>query len=133
MWQYMYKHYGDKYTWFMKVDHDSYINVMRIRELLRELKIGPYRFKRSYLGLPASGRKGELDKLGLNGKRYCSGLGYLMNAPAVHAIGSHLMDCLGNSVSNHSDTEIGRCVFSHAGAQCAVSCSSPPPLHELWN
>lgn len=50
--------------------------------------------------------------------RYCSGLGYLLNARSVKAIGPNTNDCLQNSASNHSDTEVGRCVLKNAKTHC---------------
>ena len=37
---------------------------------------------------------------------------------ATSAIGPHTSTCLQNIVSNHSDTEVGRCVLKHANCHC---------------
>jgi hypothetical protein len=55
------------------------------------------------------------------GRPYCSGLGYLINFRTLKAIGPHTALCLHDSVSNHSDTEVGRCVQKHTNAACEAS------------
>lgn len=73
--------------------------------------------------MPALGREQERKQLGLNGRPYCSGLGYLLNARSVKAIGPNTMECLKNSASNHSDTEVGRCVLKNANTHCTSESS----------
>eukprot|EP00054_Salpingoeca_dolichothecata_P029141 m.226792 g.226792 ORF g.226792 m.226792 type:complete len:756 (-) comp26406_c0_seq1:246-2513(-) len=116
--KYMHTHFLKSYRWFMKCDADAYVNVPMVRKMLSFLRLGAYRYRRSYLGLPATGRVEEREKLGLDGKAYCSGLGYLLHSLTLEVIGEHLGDCLADVRSNHSDTEVGRCIFKHAGSEC---------------
>eukprot|EP00051_Salpingoeca_urceolata_P035814 m.31484 g.31484 ORF g.31484 m.31484 type:complete len:702 (+) comp9760_c0_seq1:455-2560(+) len=118
MWKWLHDNELRNYQWFMKVDHDSYVNVRRIGQLVKALGAGKQRFRRSYIGSPVSGRREEQSKLGLNGARYCLGMGYIVNFLTLREIGKHLMTCAGAVVSNHSDTEMGRCIHRYAGIQC---------------
>jgi hypothetical protein len=119
MWKYYSDNLQSQHKLFMKVDHDSYINAPMLQRLVRILLTDPkYSKGESYIGLPATGRLEERKALGLSGKSYCSGLGYVINRETLSKIGPHLMTCLGNAVSNHSDTEMGRCIFSHTKTQC---------------
>jgi len=121
MWSYVWRHHSDEYEWIMKVDHDAYLNVDHMAGLLADLGNPNNLRTYKYIGMPAVGREQEREKLGLNGRPYCSGLGYLMNYRTVKAIGPHTSVCLSNSVSNHSDTEVGRCVQKHTNADCEAS------------
>lgn len=103
MWKYLYENFRSEYNWlvraggracrlllngffffffsnrFMKVDHDSYLNVRELRSMLETLSTPKLLDSPQYIGWPATGRKDEQAKLGINGKTYCLGLGYLMN------------------------------------------------------
>jgi len=118
LWTYLWRHHADEYHWFMKVDHDTYLNAYQISKLLDLLGSKEHNRVNKYIGMPALGRPQEREKLGLKGRPYCSGLGYLLNYGALNAIGPHTSTCLKNIVSNHSDTEVGRCVLLHAKCQC---------------
>lgn len=119
MWKYYHDNLLANHKLFMKVDHDSYVNAPMLLNLARILLADPKFAKgETYVGLPATGRVEERKALGLDGKSYCSGLGYILNRESVSKIGPHLMTCLAGAVSNHSDTEMGRCIFSHTKTQC---------------
>ena len=47
-----------------------------------------------------------------------AGMSYMVSNPALSAVGPHLTSCLEGVVSNHSDTEMGRCMYTHAGVDC---------------
>ena len=117
---YLWRHHADEYLWFMKVDHDSYLNSAKMAKMMTELENLKYLRNNRYIGMPATGRSSERKQLGLNGRPYCSGLGYLMNFRALKAYGPHTASCNANTVSNHSDTEVGRCIHKHADADCAL-------------
>eukprot|EP00038_Savillea_parva_P008045 m.174290 g.174290 ORF g.174290 m.174290 type:complete len:699 (+) comp13814_c0_seq1:184-2280(+) len=119
MWAYLWRHHLHEYKWFMKVDHDTYVNVAEMRGFLGVLQSQKYSQQCSYIGMPAFGRAEEAKKLGLNGRPYCSGLGYTINTHCMNAVGSHFGQCYENTVSNHSDTEFGRCMMQHANAECS--------------
>jgi hypothetical protein len=124
MWKYMFEHFVDSHRLFMKVDHDSYVCAPGlsglIAALLKQGDAVPV-----YTGLPATGRKEEQRALGLDGKPYCSGLGYIMNRVVLTGIAPHLLTCLDGVVSNHSDTEMGRCVFAYGGTECVETPGFP--------
>ena len=120
LWRYMFAHLLHRHKLFMKLDHDSYVNCPNLLQLTRKLSAEHYVNRDVYVGLPASGRQEERKTLGLNGKLYCSGLGYIVNRNTLSKIGPHLLECLGSAVSNHSDTEMGRCIFTHTTAECSA-------------
>lgn len=45
-------------------------------------------------------------------------MGYVISRPALAAIGPHVEQCRRQAVSDHSDTELGRCVHQFARVQC---------------
>ncbi len=79
LWKHVYDHFSNDYRWFLKVDHDTYVNTPRLLALLSSLETRHVSNTPQYLGLPATGRAAERQALGLNGFPYCSGLGYLIN------------------------------------------------------
>eukprot|EP00045_Choanoeca_perplexa_P015604 m.198226 g.198226 ORF g.198226 m.198226 type:complete len:653 (+) comp17038_c0_seq1:179-2137(+) len=111
LWKYFHDNLSNRYQWFMKLDHDAFINAGRMRELISQLTAGSYADRPSYIGLPGVGRPSEREKLGLSGKKYCSGLGYIVNLPVLEVLAVNSAQCLSNVASDHSDTEIGRCIF----------------------
>lgn len=120
MWTHMWKHHTNNYDYFMKVDHDSYVNARRLRVLLTTAQTEAYMKQCSYIGMQATGRAQEQGRLGLSGRPYCSGLGYLLNTLCMDSVGPNLGACLGGTVSNHSDTEVGRCMMKYANAECTA-------------
>mmetsp|Transcript_6526 Transcript_6526/g.19352 ORF Transcript_6526/g.19352 Transcript_6526/m.19352 type:complete len:725 (+) Transcript_6526:194-2368(+) len=118
MWAHLWRHHLTEYRWFMKVDHDTYVNVNKIRSLVQTLSSDRWSGQCSFVGLPALGRQSEQKKLGLSGRPYCSGLGYTINTHCMRAVGPHFSECFGRTVSNHSDTEFGRCMMKYANAEC---------------
>eukprot|EP00039_Didymoeca_costata_P004468 m.73442 g.73442 ORF g.73442 m.73442 type:complete len:664 (-) comp12415_c0_seq2:98-2089(-) len=118
MWAHLWRHHSNDYNWFMKVDHDSYVNGEFLKTVIDTLQKSNYLSNFKYIGMPAIGRPEERESLGLNGRPYCSGLGYLMNYHTLKAIGPYAGECLAKCVSNHSDTEVGRCVLQHTNVHC---------------
>jgi len=118
LWAYLAKHFSEHYTWFMKVDHDTYVNARVMQDLIGMLMTPRYSDKPGYYGAQAKGRLEERGRLGLNGKAYCSGLGYVVNKPILLTLAEWGMDSLAKVVSNHSDTEVGRCVHFHSRVEC---------------
>ena len=47
-----------------------------------------------------------------------SGMSYIVSRPALSMVGPFLASCLAGVVSNHSDTEMGRCMYRHAHVDC---------------
>jgi len=93
LWQYMWKNFANEYEYFMKVDHDTYLNFRGVRSLLATVTTPAYTSQCSYIGMTATGRKEEQGRLGLSGRPYCSGLGYMMNTACLVGLGPHLGDC----------------------------------------
>ena len=124
----MYDNLRSRYQWFMKLDHDAFINAGRMRELVAQLTAGSYATRPAYIGLPGVGRPSEREQLGLSGKKYCSGLGYIVNGPVLEVLAVNSAQCLSNVASDHSDTEIGRCIFDRlATTECeGVNVSIAP-------
>lgn len=115
-WQYIALHHIAQFNWFAKMDQDTYLNARNVPALVAAL--GPYSSTVQYIGKPFFGRQAEAKALGLNGRSYCSGMAYIVSRPTLQAVGPHLMRCLQGAVSNHSDTEFGRCIHAHAGIDC---------------
>ena len=46
------------------------------------------------------------------------GSSYVLNRASVGKVGPYLKECMATVVSNHSDTEVGRCVLRHVGVEC---------------
>eukprot|EP00121_Abeoforma_whisleri_P001843 Awhi_evm2s1651 len=129
LWKYLYDHFGANYKWFLKIDGDAFLNPRVFKSLVQnyiaKLPVkNPY-----YVGNSVSGRKAERSILGLN-VPYCMGLGYLVNRKLLSDMGPELDNCLDTKASNHSDTEIGRCVFKVSGARCIKARSS---FRQLYN
>lgn len=118
LWAYLAKHFGERFSWFMKVDHDTYVNAQVMRSVIRMLMTPKYLERPGYYGAQAKGRPEERGRLGLNGKAYCSGLGYVVNKPILMTLAEWGMDSLSKVASNHSDTEVGRCVHFHSRVEC---------------
>lgn len=64
---------------------------------------------------------------------YClGGPGYLLNARALALMGPHVAACKDDWASEHSDTEIGRCVARHVGIGCAAEPYTHWDLKKLF-
>eukprot|EP00730_Choanoeca_flexa_P011991 TRINITY_DN3011_c0_g1_i1.p1 TRINITY_DN3011_c0_g1~~TRINITY_DN3011_c0_g1_i1.p1 ORF type:complete len:650 (+),score=143.96 TRINITY_DN3011_c0_g1_i1:180-2129(+) len=125
LWKYFNDNLATRYQWFMKIDHDAFVNAARMRQLIAQLTISQFARRPAYIGLQAVGRPSERAKLGLSGKKYCSGLGYIVNKPVMEVLGSNSQQCLSRVASDHSDTEIGRCIFD---ALPDTECESVPNM-----
>jgi len=125
MWSYLWRNRLHDHRWFMKVDHDTYVNAPSIQQLIGVVSSVKYSEQCAYVGMPAVGRSEERVKLGLSGRPYCSGLGYAVNGHCLSTVGPYFGQCLDGVVSNHSDTEFGRCIMRYANAECTAVSSHP--------
>ena len=122
------RHYGaGPYSWFMRADDDSYINLGQLTRFVDQFD----ETKLWYLGRPGTGRVEEWDELGIakhsaTGARmkYClGGPGVVFSRAALGQLyaGGHLAQCAAgrNLASGHEDTEVGRCVHRWLDRECA--------------
>lgn len=64
---------------------------------------------------------------------YClGGPGYLLNRKALSLMGPHVPECKRDWASEHSDTEIGRCVARHVGVSCEAEPYTQWDLKKLF-
>eukprot|EP00042_Codosiga_hollandica_P032334 m.205794 g.205794 ORF g.205794 m.205794 type:complete len:684 (-) comp53879_c0_seq2:203-2254(-) len=113
LWEYMHDHFLNHYDFFIKADLDTYMEAYHLNKLLMSYASKVH--QPMYIGRAASGRKGE--DLGLE-VDYCLGLGYVLTAPAVKNMYPSLARCNDETVSNHSDTEVGRCIYQTSKIAC---------------
>ena len=74
-------------------------------ELAAHLTQSEEAYRPVYFGMPATGRPAEREALGLSGKKYCLGLGYIVNEAVLKVLASNVELCLGRVASNHSGEE----------------------------
>ncbi|KAK7105866.1 hypothetical protein V1264_017190 [Littorina saxatilis] len=119
MLEFMHQKYGRKYEWFMRADDDVFVDVDRLRTMLASVDSS----KPLYLGHPGTGKADEEGKLGLKvGAPYCmGGTGVILSRGALEALVAHKDECLRNTVSDHEDSELGRCVYNTTGVSCVKS------------
>ena len=115
MWSYFYRQHLAHYDYFMSLDADSYINVDNFETMLNATTCLD-----CYVGVPLKGEAYERKKLGLFAP-YCAGMGYLVAQRTLAKFGPHLDLCRSSTVSWHSDTEVGRCIYQHASG---ISCTN---------
>ncbi|GAQ85218.1 hypothetical protein KFL_002240190 [Klebsormidium nitens] len=134
MWEYLHQQFQGAFDWFMHLDDDTYVEPGRLRAFLHGFSAAGRSNRPLYVGAPGQGRPSDRQghKLGLPlGKYgdvipYClGGPGYLLNARALAAMGPHVAACKADWASEHSDTEIGRCVARHVG----IGCEAEPYTH----
>ena len=127
MLRYMYENYLDKYEWFMRADDDVYIRTDKLMEFLRTLDSS----EDMVVGQGGTGKPDELNKLGLiKNEYYClGGPGVIMSRSVLKKIAPNLDSCLQETVSDHEDVELGRCIRKYAGLSClrAREVSTPVP------
>jgi len=92
----------------MKVDIDSFVNTGALEKVVGKLMASCS--TQGYIGSSGAGREFECKQLGLNGP-FCMGFGYLMGRSTLKALHPQLDWCLANPHTDHSDTEIGNCVY----------------------
>ncbi|KAK7492406.1 hypothetical protein BaRGS_00016279 [Batillaria attramentaria] len=126
MLDFMYRKFGHRFSWFMRADDDLFVDVNRLKTLLRSLD-GSFSW---YLGHPGTGRPEEVGQLGLPlGSAYCmGGTGVLLSRDVLGALSGRLKGCLEKSVTDHEDSELGRCVYNVTG----LACSNTPSVYRLF-
>lgn len=135
IWDHLTRKQSENFEWFAKVDSDTYVNVAALDALLRTALPATLGNRSStrpqYIGLAGWGRSEEgVDRLGLSGRPYCVGLGYLISRETLVRVGqAWLSECANSVVSNHSDTEVGRCVIEHAKVDCE---DLPDRFHQVY-
>ena len=109
VFEYLNKHYFDKYNWFIKVTDTAYLRGERLLELVNQLD--PTQLV--YMGQPASH------------EQYCKGgPGMLFSRTTVQALSSHLDKCWEyvqlhkSNVKQSEDFELGRCLNMRVGIRC---------------
>ena len=117
------------FQYFIKMDSDSFLNVRQLQYLIALLPKKEDRKVGLYLGRGGRGRPEERAKLGLNGKAYCIGMAYMMDEKAVSAMAPHWQRCKANLKTEHSDTEIGRCVIGALNTECMTM---PEYFHQVY-
>eukprot|EP01147_Barroeca_monosierra_P011126 gene11126-3186_t len=113
------------YKWYMKVDNDAFVNAQSLLLTLTALRkqLQDVSNFYNYVGQLASGRAHERYKLGLNGRKYCLGLGYVLSPKALAILAKSTESCLSDTKSSHSDTEVARCLWRTSPH---MECHSPP-------
>ena len=116
MLRYMYENYVDEYEWFMRADDDVYIRTGRLIEFLRTLDSSDD----MVVGHGGTGKTQEMNKLGLmENECYClGGPGVIMSRSVLKKITPNFERCLNETVSDHEDVELGRCIRKYAGVSC---------------
>ncbi|BFZ00299.1 hypothetical protein BsWGS_03338 [Bradybaena similaris] len=117
MLQYINQHYAAEYQWILRADDDLYI---KVEELVKFLKSIDHR-KLLYIGQPGQGKPSERGKLGLTGAYCMGGPGVIMSNALVKALSPHLVECLNTTITDHEDTELGRCINTHLKLLCCKS------------
>ncbi|CAF3759830.1 unnamed protein product [Rotaria sp. Silwood1] len=113
VWTYFYMQHLSHYDYFMVIDADTYVNVENLQIMLNEI-----RCQDCYVGYPATGEPYEQKRLGLQ-VPYCLGMGYVIARNTLSQFGSHIEVCRRSTVANHSDTELGRCIYRFtSGLSC---------------
>ncbi|CAF3493326.1 unnamed protein product [Rotaria sp. Silwood1] len=114
MWKYFYSQHLFDYAYFMAIDADTYVNVENLQIMLNKIKC-----QDCYVGYPAIGEAYERTRLGILAP-YCLGMGYVIARNTLLRFASHIDICRQSTVANHSDTELGRCIYRFASG---TSCS----------
>lgn len=116
MWDLITSRYRHAYEWVIKADTDTYINAWVVdAQFDRGLFDNAlHHTMPRYVGIGGVGRTADL---GLKAP-YCLGMAYALNAAALGLTAGLWQECLASVASNHSDTEVGRCVFRAAHIGC---------------
>jgi len=116
MWDMVSKTFANLYRWVLKMDADTYLNVNVLKSYFEPGGLFSDSDKAMYMGSLGYGMDSE--KLGLGGKPYCLGMGYFVSGKALLETQNKWDTCIDEVVSNHSDTEVGRCFFKWANIVC---------------
>lgn len=114
-WQYL-AEMIDEYDYFIQMDADAMVNPKKLSKLVQSLP-GKKNSDQLYMGVPARGRESERSKLGIKAP-YCQGMGYILSRNVLASIAPHLQSCRDEHKSQHSDVEIGRCIYKHTQLAC---------------
>ena len=116
MLKYVYENYGDSFRWFIRADDDVYIDNDNLGALLISLPGSDD----VLLGHPGIGTSEEEGKLGLEEQsNFCiGGTGIVMSKSVLRKVYPHLDYCIKNTVTQHEDSEVGRCLRKFVGVQC---------------
>ena len=121
MLQYMNKHFGDDYEFFLRLDDDVYVRKERLLRMVAYLGRGA----NVYLGQPGQGRGSEdlgleLKKYGKAFDRYCmGGPGVLISRSVLRAVAPNVDYCIQYLLrTNHEDVEVGRCIWHFTRVPC---------------
>ena len=117
--QYLSEHHLSSSTkWFLIATENSYIRLDKLKELL--VQLNPK--ERLYLGRSATGRKGDVNKLGLQPhERYCLGSsGIVLSSALLSELSVQLGACTSGS-ELPGDVALGKCISRALGIQCAES------------
>lgn len=119
----------DNYDWFLKIDCDTYINPKTFMSWFHDIRM--YHSYATYVGVPGLGRKEDMGKLGLEGMPYClGGPGYLLRRDIVQA--TNWKECIRKPYTDHSDTEVGRCIHKYGGPGCTQPIKTGGPLQRYF-
>lgn len=130
MWEMVASQYRYKYDLAIKLDSDTFVNVLALqRFILHDVVRAGWTNTPLYIGAPGLGVRAEQTALGLSGRPYCLGMGYIMNRVVLDATAGKWASCLDSVTSNHSDTEVGRCVMRFTKAACE---GHPQTFHQLY-
>ena len=110
MWEFARTALVAKYSHYMKVDADSYVNVMELIHLLN--RVDPK--EALFLGRAAKGRGQD------NSQRtpYCMGFGYVATNALLAALRHNLSDVPRTAIPENSDRAIGMLIYNATGVHC---------------
>lgn len=116
MLKYVHEHYAEHFRWFIRADDDVYIRGDNLARLLQSVDSSDD----VLLGHQGTGTKNEEGKLGLNkNTNFCiGGTGIIMSQSVLKKVYPHLDRCLSETVTDHEDSEVGRCLRRFVGVQC---------------
>ncbi|XP_071450437.1 chondroitin sulfate synthase 1 [Hetaerina americana] len=132
MLEYMWKHYGQHFEWFLRADDDVYIRGDKLEKLLRSVDSRKARF----VGQAGRGDHNEFGLLSLEwDENFCmGGPGVIFSRETLGRVAPHLRTCLReNLYTSHEDVEVGRCVQRYAGVPCTWSYEMQTILYHNYS
>ncbi|CAF1091224.1 unnamed protein product [Adineta steineri] len=119
IWSYFFEKHLWNYDYFVVIDADTYVNVEQLSLMLKQLNC-----RECYIGFPAIGQSYERKNLDLH-VPYCLGMGYVISRDTLLRFGPHINTCQMSTVSQHSDTELGRCIYRYGNGLACTRATSP--------
>jgi len=116
MLAWMWDHYGNTSSWFMRADDDVYVKVEQLLQFITPINSS----EAQYLGQAGRGRgleKGQLD-LAWNENFCMGGPGMVFSWVTLMHMRPHINECYNSMLTSHEDVEIGRCVTKSSGKVC---------------